>query len=233
VTAIKSLYELQEVDMRLAATEKSLAEVRARLADNSAVDTARNRLARVQTALDQHSAHRRALEREAEVFNDKLKGLDAKLYGGTVTNPRELEALEKEKAFTKGQQKENDNQLLEAMVALEEGQADKEKLTGDLVRLQAERAASMVELKAEEEGLAGELAELGQERTAKSADIPPVDMARYESLRKSRGGQAIAKVVGGVCQGCRVALPSGELQRVKSGQGVIQCSSCRRLLFVA
>lgn len=233
MTAIKSLYELQEVDLRLAAVEKSLADVRARLADNSAVSTAQARLARVQAALDESAAQRRALEREAEAFKEKLKGMDAKLYGGTVTNPREMEAMEKEKAFTHDQHQENDNRLLEVMVAMEEAQADKDKLTVELVRLQTERAVSIADLTAEEEGLTRQAAELGLERASRSADIPQVEMARYESLRKSRGGQAISKVMGGVCQGCRVALPSGELQRVKSGQGVVQCNSCRRLLFVA
>ncbi|MBM3948522.1 MAG: hypothetical protein FJ312_04635 [SAR202 cluster bacterium] len=233
MTAIKSLYELQEVDLRLAAVEKSLVDVRAKLADNSAVNAVKARLARVQEALDASSVQRRTLEREAEDFREKLKRMDAKLYSGTVTNPRESEAIQKEKVFTLGQQQENDNRLLEVMVAIEEAQANKGKLTEELVRLQTEREASIVDLKAEEEELAREAAELTQERAEKSEDIPPVEMARYESLRKSRGGQAIAKVVGGVCQGCRVALPSGELQRVKSGQGTVQCNSCRRLLFVA
>ena len=40
------------------------------------------------------------------------------------------------------------------------------------------------------------------------------------------------KVERGMCQGCRLALSTMELQRARSARGVVQCSSCRRILYV-
>ena len=53
----------------------------------------------------------------------------------------------------------------------------------------------------------------------------------YQELRK-RKGIAVAKVEQGICQGCRITLPNTDLQRAKGG-GVVRCSSCGRIIFLA
>ena len=53
----------------------------------------------------------------------------------------------------------------------------------------------------------------------------------YQELRK-RKGLAVAKVEQGICQGCRITLPNTDLQRAKGG-GVVRCSSCGRIIFLA
>jgi hypothetical protein len=53
----------------------------------------------------------------------------------------------------------------------------------------------------------------------------------YQELRK-RKGVAVAKVEQGICHGCRITLPNTDLQRAKGG-GVVRCSSCGRIIFLA
>jgi hypothetical protein len=52
----------------------------------------------------------------------------------------------------------------------------------------------------------------------------------YERVKLSRG-QAVAKVERGECQGCHIAVPTSQWQRVKAGD-LIQCNSCSRILCV-
>ena len=54
----------------------------------------------------------------------------------------------------------------------------------------------------------------------------------YESLLKTRDGSAVAKVERGMCQGCRLTLPTLELQRARSSEGIARCGSCGRILYV-
>ena len=49
MVSIKQLYDLQELDWELSASEKSLAEVRARLADDSALVSTKKRLERLES----------------------------------------------------------------------------------------------------------------------------------------------------------------------------------------
>jgi predicted nucleic acid-binding Zn-ribbon protein len=37
----------------------------------------------------------------------------------------------------------------------------------------------------------------------------------------------------GLCRGCGVTLPSGDVQRARAGQELVRCNSCGRILYVA
>ncbi|MBM3945325.1 MAG: hypothetical protein FJ317_07560 [SAR202 cluster bacterium] len=232
MSALKQLFDLQEIDLRLIALEQSLSGVKAKLAGAPAIATVKAKLAKVNMALDERLAKRRTLEREGQDAKTKLAAVESKLFSGSVTKQKEAEALQQEHEFLKGQQSANEDALLNTMVAVDEAQALKEKFTAELQKLEAERAAETKELQAEKVRLEQELAEAAAERAEAAKAVPQMDMARYESIRKSRGGQGIAKVVGGTCQACRVKLPSGELQKAKAGAALVQCNSCRRILYV-
>ena len=65
-----------------------------------------------------------------------------------------------------------------------------------------------------------------------STEYPPNVMAVYEAVRRIRGGQGAALVDRrGLCQGCRLVIPNAELSRARSGDGIVQCSSCSRILI--
>jgi predicted nucleic acid-binding Zn-ribbon protein len=64
-----------------------------------------------------------------------------------------------------------------------------------------------------------------------SALIDADTLFTYQELKK-RKGLAVAKVEQGICQGCRITLPNTDLQRARGG-GVVRCSSCGRIIFLA
>ncbi len=72
MVSIKQLYDLQELDWEIAAAEESLAQVRARLADDSAVVTARKRLENTEAQLVGPTAARRHATIELEEVEEKL-----------------------------------------------------------------------------------------------------------------------------------------------------------------
>ena len=91
---------------------------------------------------------------------------------------------------------------------------------------QTELQASLKELNAEKAGFEGQRSKLTE-------GLDPLTLQRYEALRKSKGGLAVAKVERGLCQGCRMSLPTHQQQRVRSGRQEVLCSSCGRLLFLS
>ena len=91
---IKRLYDLQEIDLAIDARDKALADVRSRLADDSAVTAARDRVAELDLKLQAPSIQRRDLELAVQQLTDKLSSAEDRLYSGAITNPRELTAYE-------------------------------------------------------------------------------------------------------------------------------------------
>lgn len=229
---IKRLHDLQELDRKIQAREKALAEARAWLADESALAAARQRLQLAEARLSERMGYRRDLELALQQLREKLSGVEQKLYGGGVTNPRELTALNDEHAMLQRQLGEQEEKLLEAMVQVEEAQAAREQSRELAARLEGERNALRLELQGQMETLDAELAVLRRERSTLTHQVPAQVLSLYESLLKSRGGLAVARVERNLCQGCRITLPETDLRRARSGQAIVQCNSCRRILYV-
>ena len=72
---------------------------------------------------------------------------------------------------------------------------------------------------------------LVKDRTSLAAVVEPMELSRYEGLRRSKGGQAVSRVMRGLCQACRMSLPSQQLQRVRNGRQVVLCNNCGRILL--
>ena len=228
----KRLYDLQELDWALSADEASLKEVRARLEDESEINAARARLQKLTAELDKRAPLRRTLESSLARLEERLQAAEQRLYGGAVTNPRELSASEEERRLLQEQRGAEEDRMLDVMVEIEELQSSRDATQELLGRLETDREAEYADLLQRQDALVVRIDELRRGRQRITPEIPVAMLSVYESLLKTRGGHAVAKVERGLCQGCRLALPTMENQRAKSSQGIVQCSSCRRILYV-
>ena len=227
----KRLYDLQELDWALSADEASLKEVRARLEDESEINAARARLQKLTAELDKRAPLRRNLESSLALLEERLQAAEQRLYGGAVTNPRELSASEEERRLLQEQRGAEEDRMLDIMVEIEELQSSRDATQELLGRLETDREAEYADLLQRQDALVVSIDELRRGRQRITPEIPVAMLSVYESLLKTRGGHAVAKVERGLCQGCRLALPTMENQRAKSSQGIVQCSSCRRILY--
>ena len=229
--SIKRLYDLQETDLVIDAREKRLADVRHRLADDTAVTSARERVAELDLRLQAPSARRRDLELDVQQLTDRLTSVHDRLYSGSITSPRELSAYEADRQHLQKRRGAEEDRLLEVMVEVDELRSARSRAAQELERIDAERRTDVKELEEDERELIAALEALRQSRDGIAPAIPPATLSVYEGLRKSRDGVAVARVVRSMCEGCRLTLPTMELQRAKSSQSIIQCSSCRRILY--
>ena len=229
--SIKRLYDLQEIDLVIGSREKRLADVRHRLADDTAVTSARERVAELDLKLQAPSARRRDLELDVQQLTDRLTSVQDRLYSGSITSPRELSAYEADRQHLQKRHGAEEDRLLEVMVEVDELRSARSRAAQELERIDAERRTDVKELEEDERELIAALEALRQSRDGIAPAIPPATLSVYEGLRKSRNGIAVARVVRSMCEGCRLTLPTMELQRAKSSQSIVQCSSCRRILY--
>ena len=230
---VRQLYDLQLLDWDIQEREQSIAEIRARLADDSKRIAAKQRADRIEARLAELGTPRRKSEGAIQQIETRIENINRRIYSGMVTNPRELEAFEEEKATLQRQHSEEEDALLEVLVELEELQVEdiQAKQAHDAINSARER--EIIELQSKEQALSQELPELYEQRSEMAAEYPPVALATYDTVKKSRRGHAVALVERGACQGCRLTLPSLELQKVRTSQDIVQCSSCTRILVVA
>ena len=233
MTTVKQLYDLQELDDDIAHCHSLMSSVGRQLGDRSVLDDLLKELEVQEASVNQLRSQWRAQELDGETVKDKVRDVEGKLYGGQITNLRELEGYEKEATLLRGQLREQDDRLLEAMMALEEAQGKLHSLKELHRQTEEEWETRQAELAQQQKELGKKIKTLDAGRKGLVSHVGQSELKLYEGIRLSRGGQAIAKVERGMCRGCRMALPTHQLQRARQGREPVLCNSCGRILYIS
>lgn len=229
----RQLYELQEIDLDLDAKKEALSHVESRLGQSNALDEARARLAFAQDRLQELKRSQREGERAAEDLRTKVAGLETKLYDGSVKNPKELSSIQEQTEHLKKRSREEEDKVLDIMTEAEAAEASLAVTATEVEDLETSWRREQTALSEEREQLLAALSDLEKRRRGLSSRVDAASLRLYEELRGKRQGRAVAKVEQGMCQGCRIVLPTRELQRARGSQDLVQCGSCERILYVS
>lgn len=227
------LYRLQQVDSQIDQIEARLAEIERILGDNQAIQAAE---AALETAQSQESEAGKALQRaEEEVQGQqaKIQQNQAALYGGRVTNPKELQDLQQEAEALKRHLGALEDVQLEKMLAVEEAQEGRQAAERSLEELEQKQANQHGELVQERGQLREDLERLMTEREAAASGVPEDDMRLYLKLRQSKAGLAVSRVENKVCAACGTTLSESLAQAARSANEIHTCSNCKRILYAA
>lgn len=227
------LYDLQLIDLEMDARKTALADIASRIGESEALDRARAALAEEEEHLAELERGQRERESEADDLQAKAAIAEDKLYGGNVKNPKELASLQEQLKIYQAKMKELDDKTLNIMEQIETVEQGLSVKRDDLARMEVEWQAEQESLMREQSELSTMMSEMEGKRNELGSKVETPLLDLYHTLRQKRQGKAIAKVEQGICQGCRIALPMSELQRVKTGQTIVQCGSCERILYLS
>jgi predicted nucleic acid-binding Zn-ribbon protein len=233
MTIAADLYTLQEIDSAIEAVRASLTTVEEQLGESEELVAGRQAVDEARDALEGVSRQQRDQEWQVDDLRSRLSGVEGKLYGGSVRNPKELASVQEEANIFKAQLRRREDELLDLMVRVEEGQAALREAEESLTEVEGRWRQEQKELTSDKERLEGELAGLEERRGRQSGLIEARVLALYDNLLQRRQGRAVVKVERGMCGGCRISLPMTVLQKARSGLDVVQCVSCERILYVS
>jgi uncharacterized protein len=198
----------------------------------TAYDDLERRRAEVTERRDAELREERRLDDEVKNLEAKAKAEDRRMYSGTVSSPRELQAMQADIDQLLRQAREREDEELEVMER-------RETLDNEVAELQAAQAALVSEM----ENLAGaigkqeaeidaELAVEGDARAALIPGIPEATLRLYEQVRAGNRGIGAARLVGMNCQACHLALPATEVDRIRHlpPDKLARCEHCGAIL---
>ncbi|MGQ9780586.1 MAG: CT398-like coiled coil hairpin domain-containing protein, partial [Bacillota bacterium] len=172
----------------------------------------------------------RQLELDLRASEERLAAEEKKLYGGEVTNPKELAQLEHRVAEERRRREELENRYLSLLEALEKTERALAAAREELRR--NEEALTIFEK--EQERLAAEeelhTREYEAAREALLARLPALLREKYERLQARYPGSAVARIEAASCSGCHTALSQAEMERAARSPGQTTCENCGRLL---
>ncbi|HHV62016.1 MAG TPA: hypothetical protein GXX51_05180 [Firmicutes bacterium] len=231
---IECLFNLQRLDKRRAELEHKLRSLPVAAEVREIAGTISRDEAVIREMVGELAAMKKGQKEKewelAEITKNQA-AIQKKLYGGEVTNPREIGGLEVKLnniEICKRKLEDDLVGLMERIEATEETLKQKTEMLAEKRRL-LESLES--DLRGQEGEIRDELAALAVQREAVASEVTGGLLAIYEQLLRSKGGLAVAGVRGDICGGCHVALPTFVIMQLKAGGRVVRCENCGRILF--
>ena len=227
----RQLYQLQELDLEIESDERALVRVTGQLGESQAVLESQAQLQSDQQNLEELKHQQHSAEWEIDDITTRIATAEETLFSGRVKNPKELASLQRDVEMLKTRRGQLEEQALEVIEQVEQSEAGVARISGELKTLTADWKKQQKQLSEEMEKLKVALADLKGRWQRLSEGIEPETIEFYQRLRKGKG-MAVARVEQGICRGCRISLPTTDLQRAR-GNNLVHCSSCGRILFLA
>ncbi len=171
-------------------------------------------------------------DRELDLLGARLQAESVRLYDGSVTAQREIQAVEAEIAQTNRRISEHEDALLAVM-------EEHDAISAQLAALDDERATLNARKTALEAALIDSAAQYEAQRddalsTRKNLFVQlPADLReRYTTIASRTGGVGAGELIDGSCSACRITLSHSDMDALLNGPPIANCPSCRRLLVV-
>jgi len=226
---LQNLMELQVADREIRRLKEEVAALPKRV---SAIEA---KLAATKAQLEKAKAAVKADEAARKKYETSIQDLQGKIskyrdQSLDVKTNDQYKALMHEIEFAQQEIRANEDRILDLMVNAEtrekEVKAAEAELKAEMAEIEKEKAAAR-ERTAEDEK---QLAEWNTKRDGWRAGIDPDLLRHYERVFKFRGS-GISEVRDQKCSACQVMVRPQTFNEVRTGDKLIFCESCQRILF--
>ncbi|MEO0077369.1 MAG: hypothetical protein ABIK86_00010 [candidate division WOR-3 bacterium] len=223
------LWQLQQVDRELKTLRTRHDEVPERLKELERVAAElRSGLETTRQAIVEQRKKYKLAEVELRASEEKAAGYSVQLYSAKTN--------EQYKAFLKEieAQKRLKSEIEDRMIALMEELEDLERRARiaekESAEAEADAGRKAAALEAERQELAAAIAEREKRRVEIAQQLPAELIRRYERVRASKGGVAVASVEGNRCNGCLSPIPPQRMLEIEREDRLFLCEACGRIL---
>ncbi|MQA97988.1 MAG: hypothetical protein GEV11_26500 [Streptosporangiales bacterium] len=229
------LLDLQELDSalaRLAHRRRTLPELAEIARLEEAANKLRDTVVAAETEVSDLEREQRKAENDVEQVRIRARRDQERLDSGRITSPKELSNLQSEIGSLGRRQNDLEDVVLEIMERRETAESQRVELAGQRDTTNAELDEARTRRDAAFAEIDNDAAGTGKRRAEVAADIPGDLLALYDKLRDQFGGVGAAALHRGRCEGCKLALSTVELNRLRGAaeDEVLRCEECRRIL---
>ena len=225
------LFDLQQIDSQLDQHQSRVSKINKILANNSEVRIAETVLNAAESELESAEASLRKAMRKVQDQRLKIKQTDAKLYGGKIRNPKELQDLQEEGEALRRYLEVLEDRQLEQMLEVDTRKEIRESRSEALNKTIRKTEIYHQKLSKELTVTKTNIQSLNTKRQLTIQTISSGDQKIYRELRENRMGVAVSFVKDGACSACGATLTAALHQAARSPSRVTYCETCGRILF--
>ena len=226
------LIKLQQLETAAEDARRKIADHpgRTRLLDDR-LQAARDLVSDGKAKLASAQERRRVDEKEVATVQARLAKYKDQLL--ELKTNREYQTMLHEIETAQNDIRAREDRVLEIMMEADELTAEIKKLEAALKVAEKDAAAERAVLESEMAGLQAVFDRTRDERTKLVAQIDRGALSIFETTAKGRKGVAVAEARNGLCTICHVRLRPQVFNEVTKNASIIQCDSCRRILYFA
>ncbi len=197
--------ELQQTMARLSADSQTTREANQVLSD---------KMAKIETAVHD--------------LDEKIAAVEATMFSGTITSPRELQGFEADIASLKKRRSELEDDELALIEQAEPLESSLAVVDAKCAEAQAEVDRLALSIIAAQAEIDVEAARHVAERAALVATLDPPTVTLYEATRAKNRGVGASVLEHGTCMSCKITLPAIELDRIRHlpPDELVRCEEC-------
>jgi uncharacterized protein len=228
---LEHLIRLQQLETDAGERKRRLAELPAKVteADAAVVAARAARDAAAARAAENH-ATRRAADRELGIVQSRLTKFKDQLM--EVKTNKEYTAMQHEIATAETGVQTYEDQILTLMMEADELAAAVKAADAALAGEESKAKTVRTDVEAERGRLEAEVAALAAARTTVEAKLTPEHLRLFVENVAKRKGIAVSPIRDGHCQACQVRLRPQFIMDARKGEHIVQCESCKRILYV-
>lgn len=227
-----NLMRLQNIDSQIQHIQDRIDEIQKALYDTSELKDSEKLVVDADTYLHNCQEILRKNENNVRDQRIKIEQTDNSLYGGKIRNPKELQDLQNEAAALRRYLSVLEDRQLDSMISLEEAETRYQMAKDNYEKIKTKKVQQSEKLSGEMSQLNMDLKRLDVERNVVTQTIDVNDLEIYEKLRNSRRGLAVTTIVDHTCVACGTTLTPAIRQSAQSPTLIVQCPSCRRILYL-
>ena len=169
-------------------------------------------------------------ELDAASTAERAENLGQKLYGGVITNVKEISSSTKKLESLKSIVKKTEDEMLNIMERQDNIRSRLEEMSASLNKKAEEYRRLHGSYLANQQKVRNLLAQIPISRQKLLDKIDAELWHKYLDMKK-KFTEPLARVEKGTCMGCRMSIPFNDLRMLKQGGGLVYCNNCGRMLF--
>ena len=170
-------------------------------------------------------------EMDAKTINDKIDKNKNELFGGKISDIKELKQLQKVIESLQGEQDKIEEDLL---ILMDEEDGIKLKISEmekEISKLKEQLNEVKKTVEKEDREIKQFIEQKGIERKEFIHQINDQSLVdRYNILWNEKNGEAIVEIETSTCSGCNLSLPSDIIYHLQKDDCLIFCPNCNRIL---
>ncbi len=227
---LRILVDLQKAEVAISNSEKELAGIDDRVnALNAELVDYQDRVSHQEQMLDDLKKQFRSDEDEVQMIETQVVKSKEKL--GAVKTNKEYQSMLKEIDELKIKSSDLEDQMLEHLDRIESSEKDLTEKKADLADVSYEIQQKQDEIRKNADKQRVEMASMVQKRGEIWNDIEEKLRGVYENVKRQGNGIAMAEIIDGVCQACRMNIPPQLYNDLMRMDSIRMCPHCQRIMY--